>query len=205
MVGYLFITVFCVGYPVYFLSRWGQTIGKMVAGVKVTRLDGSPIAPKHAWLRSSVDIGLNLIYLIAVSYVLATWTGPEWSSMNWSERGAELEKRSFVFITSYWASQAWLWSELVVLLLNKKRRALHDFIAGTLVVTVRLPGRVTFRTEDRQNRMGAAITYRIHEGPNAASAKAFLEQNPVSQPHYCIVVKTPEGNYCRDERGIYRE
>jgi uncharacterized RDD family membrane protein YckC len=28
----------------------------------------------------------------------------------------------------------WVWGELIVLLTNRKRRALHDFIAGTVVV-----------------------------------------------------------------------
>jgi uncharacterized RDD family membrane protein YckC len=32
---------------------------------------------------------------------------------------------------------AWLGSEFVVLLLNRRRRALHDFIAGTVVVVAR--------------------------------------------------------------------
>ena len=47
--------------------------------------------------------------------------------------------------------------------------------------------------------------YRIHEAPDAVSAKAFLKQNPVTKQHYYIVVKTPEGNYCRDIQGIYKE
>ena len=136
MLAQFLIAVIGVGYPVYFLSRWGQTIGKMVARVRVARLDGSPIAPRHAWLRSSVDIGLTATYFVAVGYVLATWTGPEWSSLNWLDRGGELAKRSSIFTAYDWASQAWLWSELVVLLFNKKRRALHDFIAGTIVVRV---------------------------------------------------------------------
>jgi uncharacterized RDD family membrane protein YckC len=32
---------------------------------------------------------------------------------------------------------AWLASEFIVLLLNRRRRALHDFIAGTVVVVAR--------------------------------------------------------------------
>jgi uncharacterized RDD family membrane protein YckC len=28
----------------------------------------------------------------------------------------------------------WVWGELIVLLTNRKRRAIHDFIAGTIVV-----------------------------------------------------------------------
>ena len=33
----------------------------------------------------------------------------------------------------------WVLSELVVLLLNKKRRTLHDFIAGTVVLHLSAP------------------------------------------------------------------
>jgi len=28
----------------------------------------------------------------------------------------------------------WVWSEFIVLLTNRKRRAIHDFIAGTVVI-----------------------------------------------------------------------
>ena len=137
IVSLLVLTVLGFAYPVYFLSRWGQTIGKMVARIKVTRQDGTHIAPRHAWLRSSVDIVLGAVNLAAATYVLATWTGPEWSSLNWLDRGGELAKRNPIFTSYDWASQVWLWSELGVLLLNKKRRALHDFIAGTVVIRVR--------------------------------------------------------------------
>lgn len=67
-------------------------------------------------------------------------------------------------------------------------------------------GKVTFVREDRQmGQMGRYYTYRIYKGPDAVSAKAFLDQNPVTQPLYYIVVETPEGNYCRDIQGMYKE
>lgn len=110
----------------------------MVARIKVTRQDGTQITLRHASLRSSVDIGLAAVNFAATTYVLATWTGPEWSSLKWLDRGGELAKHNPIFTAYDWASQAWLWSELLVLLLNKKRRALHDFIAGTVVIRVRV-------------------------------------------------------------------
>jgi uncharacterized RDD family membrane protein YckC len=36
-----------------------------------------------------------------------------------------------------WLLLAWTLSELVVLLFNEKRRAIHDYIAGTVVVHTR--------------------------------------------------------------------
>lgn len=65
--------------------------------------------------------------------------------------------------------------------------------------------RVKFVREDLRQQMGQTMVYRIHKGPDAASAKAFLEQNPVTKPLYYLVVETPEGNYCRDKDGIYKE
>jgi hypothetical protein len=66
-------------------------------------------------------------------------------------------------------------------------------------------GKVVFIREDRQQRAGATLIYRIHKGPDAATAKAFLEKNPVDQKLYYIIVETPDGNYCRDIQGIYKE
>jgi hypothetical protein len=65
--------------------------------------------------------------------------------------------------------------------------------------------KVKYVREDKQQTMGQTCTYRIHKAPDAESAKAFLEVNPVSKPLYYLVVETPEGNYCRDKDGIYKE
>lgn len=67
------------------------------------------------------------------------------------------------------------------------------------------PGKVVFVREDRQQKAGATMIYRVHKAPDAASAMAFLEKNPVTRQFYYIVVETPEGNYCRDIQGMYKE
>jgi hypothetical protein len=66
-------------------------------------------------------------------------------------------------------------------------------------------GSVVFEREEHVERMGATFTYRIHHAPDAASAKAFLGGHPVSQARLYLIVNTPEGTYCRDIDGMYRE
>jgi uncharacterized RDD family membrane protein YckC len=48
-----------LAYSIYFHARWGQTVGKMVARVMVTRLDGGSITPRiarfHRWHRGHQD------------------------------------------------------------------------------------------------------------------------------------------------------
>jgi len=66
-------------------------------------------------------------------------------------------------------------------------------------------GGVSFLREERINRMGNLNTYRIYRAPNAATAKTYLERNPVTRPFFYVVIETPDGNYCRDVQGIYKE
>jgi hypothetical protein len=67
------------------------------------------------------------------------------------------------------------------------------------------PDKVVFVREDRQVKVGKALIYRIYNGPDAVSAKAFLDKNPVNQALLYYIVETPEGNYCRDIQGMYKE
>ena len=68
------------------------------------------------------------------------------------------------------------------------------------------PSKVVFDYEEsKPSAMGSTATYRIYKGPDAASAKAFLEVNPVNKPMFYIIVETPEGNYGRDIEGMYKE
>jgi hypothetical protein len=71
-------------------------------------------------------------------------------------------------------------------------------------ITAARPDKVVFMREiRRQNEMGATIIKRLHSAPDAASAKAFLQQHPVTEQFYYIEIETPEGNYGRDIQGVY--
>ncbi len=66
-------------------------------------------------------------------------------------------------------------------------------------------GEVVFLREEKMVRGGSAMTYRIHEAPDAETAKAFLLKTDVSEPLCYVIVETPDGNYGRDIQGIYKE
>ena len=113
---------------------WGQTLGKMVSRIMVTGLKGERIGYSKATLRSSVDILLMSLYVSGVVSMFATWQGPELSSLSYMELNASIRERNAA--SDLWLTLGLIWtgSELIVLLLNEKRRALHDFIAGTVVI-----------------------------------------------------------------------
>ena len=70
---------------------------------------------------------------------------------------------------------------------------------------VQAKGKVVFLREERHPQMGHTMTYRIHSAPNGAIAQSWLQANAVKKKHYYLVVQTPDGNYCRDIDGMYKE
>lgn len=138
LVATLVLDVSSQAYVIGCHARWGQTIGKMVLGIRVVQLDGAPITPRHALLRNAVEIGLVLIGIPSMAYVLLTWNGPEWTTIPDLDRHRLVVDRDPLSNYAFGLVTLWQASEFVVLLFNAKRRALHDFIAGTVVV--RSPG-----------------------------------------------------------------
>jgi uncharacterized RDD family membrane protein YckC len=125
-------------YNIYFHARWGQTPGKMVAGIRVVKLSGESIGWREAFLRSSVDVAFALLFVIGSYMSLMSMTDAEYQRLPWLERQAVLDQRLPVWYA--WVGRAetgWIWSEVVVVLFNRRRRALHDFIAGTVVLVNR--------------------------------------------------------------------
>ena len=121
-------------YEIYFHGRWGQTIGKRSVDIKVVSLDGSSITWRQAFLRSSVGLGLGVLYSISTFVALVNMTDADFSALSWTELAIKEAELSPYINAITIAMYVWMASEVVVLLFNRKKRALHDYIAGTVVV-----------------------------------------------------------------------
>ena len=122
-------------YQIYFQAKWGQTIGKMATSIKVVTLDGQPISWSHAILRNSMYILIGIPQAVGGLMALKALPESQYYSLSWLLRAHELQKLSPPFVR--WigmVSQIWFWSDFCVFVLNDKKRALHDFIAGTVVI-----------------------------------------------------------------------
>jgi len=61
--------------------------------------------------------------------------GTYFNHLNWLQQQTYLALFYPLLFTIYkWLTNIWTYSELIVLLTNKKKRAIHDFIAGTVIV-----------------------------------------------------------------------
>jgi uncharacterized RDD family membrane protein YckC len=111
-------------------ARYGQTIGKMATKVRVVnfRTEGK-ISWARAWLREGIPLLLSLGF---VGYeVYAILTGRITPSA--LENGQAYNENGSLWWLSVIPS-LWFLAEVLTMLTNRKRRALHDFIAGTVVV-----------------------------------------------------------------------
>ena len=107
-----------------------QTIGKMVTKVRVVdfRTEGG-ISWWQAWLRKGIPMVLSLGFLGWEVFLVLT------GSLNPSGLA---NGEALTASKGFWLLMAlpalWFFAEVLTMLTNEKRRALHDFIAGTVVV-----------------------------------------------------------------------
>jgi len=114
----LFILISC-GYPVIMHAKYGQTLGKMVLNVKLVDLSEiESVTLRQAFMRDMVGIIITVSGLIYFIFSL--------SSVQVITEHYDDFMQPWVFY--------WLLIELVTMLSNPKRRAIHDFIARTVVV-----------------------------------------------------------------------
>jgi uncharacterized RDD family membrane protein YckC len=122
-------------YTIFFHARWGQTLGKKAMNIRVVKVSGEPISWREAFLRSSVDIVLRTLVMIGTLIALLHFPESAFGQVARAQWSKHLADFSPVWLS--WVnilSNIWFWSELVTLLFNKKKRALHDLIAGTVVI-----------------------------------------------------------------------
>jgi uncharacterized RDD family membrane protein YckC len=134
---YTVVPMFLFGlwYNIYLPKRYGGTAGKLAVGISIIRLDGAPIAWKEAALRYLVTLIFVVLTIGLMMYCLGKADEETYLGMGWMKRTAYLVTFSpLLFKITSWSQGLWDISELFVLLTNPRKRALHDYIAGTVVV-----------------------------------------------------------------------
>ncbi len=122
-------------YSIYTVKRWGGTPGKLITKIIIVRKDGKKAEWREAILRHAVQFIIGIPVSIAFIMVLLKMTDQEYSKMDFMTRSLFIMGSMPVWYKPInWANQIWIWSEFLVLLLNKRKRALHDFVAGTVVI-----------------------------------------------------------------------
>ena len=111
-------------YSVLFHARFGQTLGKMVARVKVLDVSEERIPTlRQAFIRDIGDVVFQVILTVYIIHLVVA--------------GRYAKDEEFTGAPGQivmWFCWGWFMLEIISMMTNKKRRAFHDYIAGTVVV-----------------------------------------------------------------------
>jgi uncharacterized RDD family membrane protein YckC len=123
------------GFQVYLTQKYGGTPGKILLGIKILKLDGQNIGWKEAFMRYLIPSIFSLTGLGITIYCVIKADNNVYMSKEWQYKQAYI----FSFANDLYnlnnkANIILIYSELFILLLNKRKRALHDYVAGTVIV-----------------------------------------------------------------------
>lgn len=129
------LLAFNLWYAVYLPARYGATPGKLVAGLTILKVDGEVIGFKEAFMRNAVSLGISIFSMCVMLLALSRVDTDTYAGLGWINRSKYLMTLVPLGFTLHsWMSNVWIYSELIVLLTNKQRRAIHDYVAGTVIV-----------------------------------------------------------------------
>lgn len=134
---YWFVPGIVIGvlFHVYLVKRYGGTPGKLVLKTRIAMTDGSAVTMKAAMLRYAGLLILSSLSSLALLQATLGMSDETYLSLDYITRSTKM-----VELAPGWYGavsillQVWIWSEFITMLFNKRRRALHDFIAGTVVL-----------------------------------------------------------------------
>jgi uncharacterized RDD family membrane protein YckC len=127
--------IFHFWYNIYLVQKNGGTPGKLISGITILKTDGTDLTWREAILRHIVSFSLTIFISIITIIALSQSDTEYYESLNWMKKQQYLMTLLPVYFSvNTWASNIWTYSELFVLLFNKRKRALHDFIAETVIV-----------------------------------------------------------------------
>lgn len=137
LIVYFPLTLLMTAYRVYFTGRWGQTLGKKAMGIKVVQVNGQEVGFTRAIYRDSVNIAISLVSGTLLFVALLSLPSVEFDALKLGDKYLRIMAATppwghkFNSISNWWSLP-----NALILLFNAKRRAVHDFVAGTVVVYV---------------------------------------------------------------------
>ncbi len=115
-------------YSIVMHGKFGQTLGKMATHVRVLDISENQLTMSQAIKRDIIPLSLSIIGIVLDAPRIL-------SGINIVDPASVKLDASYYMLT--FTDAAWFFLEVITMLFSEKRRALHDFIAGSLVI--RLP------------------------------------------------------------------
>lgn len=127
--------MFALFYSVYLVRRYGGTPGKLLLKLRVEMKDGAPVTLKAALIREAPIMLMGAATNLGLGLAALSMDDSSYHSLGFMLRSQALMAAGPGWLlANTWLINGWTFVGAIVLLLNKRRRAVHDFLAGTVVV-----------------------------------------------------------------------
>lgn len=133
----LVLAVLWIGLYMWCVMRFGGTPGKLIAGIRIVNTQGQYLNLKRALRRELVpNILLNVVYLLQMYKALSTYpeSAPRETII---EIGTLINDYGQPFTGIATVLGYIVFVDIGMVLLTRKKQALHDLIAGSFVITKR--------------------------------------------------------------------
>jgi uncharacterized RDD family membrane protein YckC len=130
--------VLSIIYQLSLTSKFGATLGKMAMGIKIVRLDGSPIGFAQANVRYSPYLILGIIAVMGNIEAFNNIPVPSiFFEHGWSDRSRLVQQYQpiWVFLSSV-VGMLFALADAIALLISKQKLSVHDRMASTMVVKI---------------------------------------------------------------------
>ncbi len=120
----------------YLVKQYGATPGKFLMGICIIRKDGNRAGWNEAIGRDSVSLLFGISYLFVNLWLVFYVVEIDFNSPLYEGQIATAMQENTLFFFFYFPALYAIWglSELLVLLFDSRKRALHDYIGQTVVV-----------------------------------------------------------------------
>jgi len=134
-----FLTMWLVVVQIYCVRRFGGSPGKLLLKMRIVTMSGEPLTSRHALVRALPDYALSTVSLLIATWALAQLGVVGFDTLPIAERGELLlAATAAIPLWIKWplraCQYAWGIGELAVFINSYEKRALHDLIAGTVVI-----------------------------------------------------------------------
>jgi uncharacterized RDD family membrane protein YckC len=122
-------------YAIYLVMRNGGTPGKRIVDLRIVMLDGAPVTAKAAILRYAVQLSIAVLATLGLALAGLNISDADFQSLNYLQKLTALTTHAPAWNTAVTRfAIGWYLLVAILMLCNSKRRAVHDFIAGTVVI-----------------------------------------------------------------------
>ena len=124
-----------IWYEVYLVKRYGGTPGKLIMGIKIIQKDGDDVDWHASFMRYLVPFCLTLSGIFIMMWTLGMIDDSTYMNMGFLKKTLLLSDFNPLMskIQSF-TSLGWTIAGIISILSTKRKRAVHDYIAGTVVI-----------------------------------------------------------------------